>query len=176
MILSDEEVEARIESPKNLCRVIEKRKQGRSQGATDVPESVRDLIAITANKSKGTHQEVADVFNIGRSAVSKYSKGLVGDRLDRDLQSVAKQSRSDREEEAHQSALDVLMTTMKQIQPKLLDPDNKLKDLAIVASSMSKVANNMRNVDKEEKTINNTQVILFAPPNKKLNQYDFVET
>jgi hypothetical protein len=175
MIMSDEEVEARINSPSNLVNVIHRKNHGRTTGATEIPESIRDLISITANRSSERQQEIADTFGVGSKTVSRSARGLVGERLDKPLQAVGRTARVSQEESAHEAALDVLMTTLKQIQPKLLDPELKPKELSIVAANMSKIASNMRDPERASVT-NNTQVILFAPPRRDLTKYEFQET
>src|SRR3990167_5062942 len=81
MIMSDSEVESRLNSEKNLVRVIEKSRGGKKVGDTNIPESVRDLIAITAGRGKDIAEEVL----IDQSSVSEIKKGLVGGRLDKGL-------------------------------------------------------------------------------------------
>lgn len=174
MLMTDEEVEKRLESPLNLCRIIEKKKNnGRSEGAKEIPQSVRDLISITANRG-GKPSEIAELFEIDQSTVSKTARGLIGNRLDRDLQSLGQSVKKNVEDEAHEAALDVLMTSMKQLQPKLLDPDIKAKDLSTISANMAKVAGVMRGSETHNIT-NNTQVILYSPPRKSLNKYDITE-
>lgn len=175
MIMSDEEVEARINSPSNLVNVIHRKNHGRTPGATQIPESIRDLISITANRSEESHKDIADTFGVGNKTISRSARGLVGERLDRSLQKVGQIARENREESAHEAALDVLMTSLKQLQPKLLDPDLKAKDLSAIAANMSKVSNNTK-ITEDAKTINNTQVILFAPARRDLSKYEFQET
>lgn len=178
MLMSDEEVEARLNSDKNLVRVIEKSRGGKTAGSTNIPDSVRDLIAITGGKQK----EIAEEFGVDASSVSEIKKGMVGGRLDKDLQEVSKvaksqreDDRNQREDDAHEAAMDVLMTSLTSLQPKLLDPELKPKDLSKIASDMAKVASVMKPRDNGPSTVNNTQVILYAPPKKDLSKYEFIE-
>lgn len=171
--MSDSEIEERLESPKNLVRVIEKSRGGKVEGSTNIPSSVRDLISITRN-SGDKCKDVAEEFGIDESSVSEISRGMVGGRLDKDLQGVGRKVKEDKEESAHNAALEVLMTSMRQLQPKLADPEVKIKELSKVASDMARVASLMKG-EKTNSITNNTQVILIATPKKKLDSYEFIE-
>lgn len=173
MLMSDEEVEARLNSEDNLVKVIQRSRGGNTVGSTRIPAPVRDLIAITANTSGETQQEIAEEFGIDGSSVSEISRGLVGGRLDKKLQSIGTDARETQENDAHEAAMAVLMTTLTTLQPKIINPDLTAKDLSKIASDMSKVASNLK--PKEAGTVNNTQVILYAPPRKTLKQYDIIE-
>jgi predicted transcriptional regulator len=175
MILTDEEVEARLNSDKNLVVVLEKKNGGRTAGATNIPASVRELIAITANKTNGTQKEIAEEFGVDPSSVSEIKKGLVGGRLDGHLAEVGKNAAQQKEDDAHSSALDALLTTISVLQPKLVDPEIKATDLSKIASNMAKVASSLKPKESGPSTFNNTQVILMRPQQKTLNKYDFVE-
>lgn len=178
MIMSDSEVEERLESSKNICVVIEKSNgngAGRPLGSTTIPDSVRKLLAITKSSSSDTNEKVGEVFGVDGSQVSRASRGMIGDRLNKELQGISNTAKENREESAHEAALDVLMTSLSQLQPKLLDPELKPKELSRIAADMSKVARDMKPREDNPGTVNNTQVILFSPPRKKLDKYDFIE-
>ena len=176
MILTDQEVEERLASPLNLVRVIEKSKGGRTKGSTNIPESVRDLIAITNNSSEEKQSDVAKTFEIDSSSVSEISKGLVGGKLDRELSSVGRNARERQEDRVHESALDCLMSSLSSLQPKLADPDLKAKELSRIASDMSRVAANLKPRSSEPSITNNTQVILMRPVKRDLSKYEFIES
>ena len=184
MLMNDSEVIERLDSDRNLCRVIEKKRHaGKVEGSKNIPSSVRELISKISNEGNDTGKEIAEVFGVNESSVSRFSRGLVGgERLDKELQEVGRDARLsvrtakiDREETAHEAALDVLMTSLTSLQPKLLDPELKAKDISSIAKNMASVAKDMRGGREEGNTINNTQVILFAPAKKKLSSYDFIE-
>lgn len=168
MILTDEEVTERLESESNLCKVIHKKNGGRTAGATQIPDCVRDLIAITDGRGK----DIGEAFEVDDSSVSEIKKGLVGGSLDKNLQVVGR--KASREDNAHEAALDVLMTSLSALQPKLVDPDLKAKDLSRIASDMSNIVGKIRGEDRAGVT-NNTQVILIAPPQRKLEKYEVIE-
>jgi hypothetical protein len=180
MIMNDEEIKERLNSEKNLCQVIEKKRwKGRVEGSKNVPESVRELISKIKNTSDDTGEEIAEVFGVNESSVSRFSRGLVGgERVDAKLMETvrtAKLEKRDREDEAHEAALDVLMTSLSSLQPKLLDPELKARDISTIAKNMSAVAKDMKGGRDDGGVTNNTQVILFAPGRKKLSNYDFIE-
>lgn len=184
MILSDDEVKERLSSDRNLCVVIEKKRYGNQGGAPNIPESVRELISITKNTGDDGIEEVAEAFGVSTASVSRFSRGLVGgDRVNERLLDVTRTARIDksnklieREEDAHEAALDVLMTSLTSLQPRLLDPELSARDVSTIAKNMSAVAKDMRGGGRDGNgTTNNTQVILFAPPRKKLSTYEFTE-
>src|SRR5262245_6316726 len=125
MIMTDEELEKRLNSPDNLCKIIEKKnlRMGRPTGATQLPDSIKDLINITSNSSSETQEQTAETFGIDQSTVSKTARGLVGNRHEPRLSGYARSAKEDREQTAHEAALDSLMTTLHQLQPKLVDPE-----------------------------------------------------
>ena len=175
--MTDEEVQERLNSPGNLVKVIEKHIGGRGHGSTNVPGSVRDLIAITAKNSNETQGEIAETFGIDQSSVSEYKKGMVGGRLDKNLQNVARNVEETKTDDAHNAALDCLMSSLSLLQPKLVDPEIKPKDLSKIASDMSKIASNLKPKDKNDRDDGrlNVQVILVKPEQRKIENYEFID-
>lgn len=193
MILSDEELEKRLESPRNLVNVFKERLAnigvvtpkvlplpvgGRREGDITIPPIVRELIGSLVNEGKGgaeTGTSVAETFGVSQPTASLASRGLVDDRFDSGLAAQVKRKTSD----AHNDALDMLMLSMEALKPKLklgaLDDSLKAKDLSRIATDMAKVVSSMKPTEKEAGVTNNTQVILFAPPIKKESDYEFIE-
>lgn len=173
MILKDEDVEKRLTSPNNLLNLIKNEnvevgtcpKGGRKPGDKSIPPLVRQLISGFGDE----HQDdVAEAFGVSQATISGARNNLVGDRFDPSI-------RQDEEktDNAHELALDLLMVSMGALKPKLLDSDLKAKDLSRIASDMSKIVSSVRGNDDGKK--NSLRVIILAPEQKSLTDFEFIE-
>lgn len=145
MILSDLELEGRISSPDNLSILKYRQGAGGVVGATKLGPDVKVLIGVLGSGDE-SQASVARTFDVDQSVVSKNANGLdyTNNSVDLDLKSrlnatLGKVSVSSKTEEAHNGALDVLLSTLESIRPKLKDEGNSLKTLSKVASDMSRV-------------------------------------
>lgn len=176
MILKDEEVEARLDSPKNLLNQLKNPTivkpiptGGNKAGTKAIPPLVRDMIAGFKNENQS---DVAEVFEVTQATVSGARRGLIGNRLNEEA--AVNKGAEDRTEDAHSLALDCLMETLTALGPKVKDPNLKAKDLSRIASDMSKIVGSVRG-EQDKSGKNNTQVIILAPQQKKLKDFDFIE-
>lgn len=176
MILKDEEVDLRLNSSGNLLNQLKDRlivrpmpNGGRTAGSTSIPPLVRELIGSFDSESQVS---VAEAFNVSQPTVSGASRGLVGDRKEFDKKTET------RIDEAHELALDCLMNSLKDMKPALdksrLEGSLSPVKLSKIATDMSKIVSSIKG-DKNAGITNNTQVIIMAPPQKKLSDYDFIE-
>lgn len=181
MILKDEEVDARLVSPSNLLNQLKEKlnqssvtvkpypKGGRKEGDTAIPPLVRELISSLAQNED--QSSVADAFGVSQPTVSGASRGLVGDRKEFEVNDVKR-------DEAHELALDCLMSSLGALSPALekakVDQSISPTKLSRIAADMSKIATSIKG-DKNSGTTNNTQVIIMAPTQKKLSDFDFIE-
>lgn len=182
MILTDKEVQERLENPENLInkiKIIPPRERGNIEGLTNIPTEVKKLIASVIGESSETQKEIGSIFGISQATVSGISRGLVGERLDEELAEVVGDSKKriqDKEIKAHELALDSLMASLGQIGPKIPDADLNIKDLTRVARDMSVISANLRKGNKEEgNTTNNTVVVLHAAERRKESVYEVIE-
>lgn len=179
MILEDDDVDERLASPDNLINVIVKPliHNHRGLGDTQVPDHVRELAGRLANMDGNTQVEVAEAFDISHTTVSKASRGMVGDRFIKSLRNATSGTTESKTETAHEQALDLLMTGLIAMKPKLALDETagmKPKELSRIISDMSKVVSSLKGNDDKAGNVNNTQVVIFAPPTKKESDYESI--
>jgi hypothetical protein len=190
MILKKEVVDARLNNPNNLA--IKKsnteieivRQTPGPDSHVKIPEAVRDLLTITSSSSPETATEVASNFDISQTTVSNLRRGLVGNRLDERTATIADKARRSRQEElerksdqAHDLALDSLVSSLKFLQPRIEEVD-KPEKLASMAASISKVVSNISGVKKDkllEEELAKPRVVLFAPIMKPESSFESIE-
>lgn len=181
MILTDEELEDRISSPDNLINSVivrEIAKGGKVFGDSNIPPLVRDLIGIVGATSNEKQIDIANEFGVSQPTVSTNSRGMLSETFSKDRMNVIDNIRSKKTEDAHDLALDALVGCVTGLKDQLADPLltklMKPKDLSKIATDMSKVVSNLK--DKNEAgIINNTQVVLLAPPMRKESQYEILD-
>ena len=183
MILSDSEVEERLNSPKNLINILKREASsfevkpmpngGRKEGSETVPSKVRELIASFKREKQA---DVAEAFGVSAPVVSCANRGLISSsrsRFDEELAEVGKEAEKKSLDEAHELALDCLMESMGCLKSKIKDVINPVK-LSRIASDMNKIA--AGGLDKDRGGItNNTKVVVFAPVMKELKDFDFID-
>lgn len=186
MILNELEADTRLSSPDNLVNIIHKEMftGGKTKGSTDIPPLVRKLIGVIANKSNESQYDIADTFGITQPVVSSASRGLVGpNKLDRDLALATREARTsnakevkEKTEEAHELALDSLVSSLNHLNPKLQNIHDP-KVLSRVASDMAKITANLASSKRinEAGVVNNTQVVLFGVQQRKESAYETIE-
>lgn len=175
MILKDEDVEKRLTSPNNLLNLIKNEnvevgtcpKGGRKVGDKPIPPLVRQLISSLDDSTKN----VCDAFEVSQPVVTNARRGMIDDRFDSSL--AASNQGEEKTDNAHEMALDLLMVSMGALKPKLLDSDLKAKDLSRIASDMSKIVSSVRGNDDGKK--NSLRVIILAPEQKSLTDFEFIE-
>jgi hypothetical protein len=187
MILSDEELNLRLDSDINLCTIDTSEKESHPENVTVVqlpkeksprgdaiPPLVRQLLAVTANSSSDTQEEVGNVFGVGNHVVSEYSRGLVARRADSGLRQVADKARTEAVETAHELAIDNLLETLQILKPKLATIDTP-KALAKVAVDMSRVVNTLNNTKRPEENETKPLVIIHSVHSRPEKSYDVID-
>jgi len=179
MILTDEELEAKLSSPSNLLNQVAKdvevqRIENNRKGVGDgnIPPLVRSLIAGVAHSSDETQKEIAKTFGVDNSSVSKISRGLVSSRKDDSLMEVIGGTK-ERLESAHDLAVDALVNSLATLNNRL-DQIEKPEKLAAVAERMSKIVDNLSGSNREENE-RTVKVILMAPVQRTEKYYEMVE-
>lgn len=179
MILSDDEVSARLESKDNIVNVIVKpvKEGGRKvdQGP-NLPQPVRELLGRLSSLGQNTDKEIGDVFSVSQPAVSAYGRGLIGGRLDSGIAEAAQagiDERNKKLDKAHDLALDMMVSSITELGTRT--GELKAKDLSRVAKDMHSIVQDSNNNKDKNSTINNTQVILYAPRKRTEKEYDTIE-
>lgn len=181
MILTDDEVSARLDSPENLLNKvrIERAVPKKHEGDTSVPPMVRGLIAKLSIEGTETDKEIGSVFGVSQPTVSNAARGLVGDRLDTDLSNIvngAKTTIKEKTEDAHEAALDALLSSLNAVGPKIIaDTGATVKELTNNAKNLSFVIVNLKKMQEDNPVNNNTVVILHPPEKRKEANYDIID-
>jgi hypothetical protein len=201
MILQKEEVERRLNSSNNLrppqrpridtpseylpATVLPTRNPNRLQGDLNrIPDSVRDLIAITSATSEESQSSIAESFNISTPTISNLRRGLVGSKKNERVQGIidiAEEKKRERREkivekhdEIHELALDNLFTTLTSLKTAI-EPECRPDKLANIASKISSVIKNTEKREEEADEAYKPRIILFAPSVKQENYYESIE-
>lgn len=180
MILEETDALDRINSVDNLINRLKVRvlpHGGRKEGDIAIPEPVRHLLGSLANESEESQAQIAELFGVSQVTVSDAKRGLVGDRYDEDLDESNQKSTKRTADDAHDSALNCLMETLTGLGGKLKEESKsmKAKDLSKIATDMSRVIGQLKPADKNGDQINNTQVIVYQPVQRKENQYEVID-
>lgn len=192
MILSDDEVTERLNSPDNLMNQIKRDSsvsviplptQGRQKGDVAIGDHMRDLLAITRKTGEETLEDISIVFGVAPSTISNAARGLNGDgSYDKELANVGNDlikrenlKIEEKEEAAHSEALDILMGSLQVLKPMIASGSGmKASEAASIAKTMSGIASEMRK-PQIEITVNPTKVVLFAPRMKEEKEYEIID-
>lgn len=183
MILSEEDINTRLASEDNIVnllspveshiKVIPRNDSGVGDRGPAVPDLIRKLIANVTNQSDETKTEVADVFGVGVPEVSKYSRGLVHNRLDTELKQIADKSTGQKTESAHNLALDNLILSLGEVTARMPEASN-LKEAAKIAVDMSRVVSQLRPKEEEASKVK-TLVVIKMGNQKEESQYQTID-
>lgn len=179
MILKDEDVDERLDSPNNLINKLKVKvlpHGGRKEGQLGVPDEVRKLIGGLANASDERQADIAKVFGVSQPTVSAAKRGLVGDRFDEEVSESNDEVKKATVEDAHESALNCLMDSLGSLGGKLKEEKTtlKAKELSKIATDMSRVVGTLKPAEKEGNN-SHTQVVVFMPVQRKENQYEVID-
>jgi hypothetical protein len=182
MVLDDDEIEKRLHSEENVCNLIVKEipKGGRGVGDPNIPPAIRNLIGMITATGDESQKSVGEEFGVTQAVTSVVSRGLIGatgkERVDNELLDIVSKAREKKTGEAHDLAMDALLGTLGTLNEQFADPVTrkfvKPQVLSKIATDMSKVVSNLKDKDASG-VVNNTQVVLFAPPMRKESYYDF---
>lgn len=142
---------------------------GRTNGKGNVPESLRKTIAEEHINGTG-NGELAEIFNVSPSSVSAYANGATSTATyDKKNSELAGHIKSVSEKLAAK-ARKRLDAALAEITPERLK-NAKIKDVSTIAKDMSIVVRNMEYKEKENDAPP-VQFILYAPPIKKLDDFE----
>lgn len=194
MILKKEEVDARLNNPNNLAikknnsNVSVTRQTPGPDSHVKIPEVVRDLLAVTSSGQESSNS-IASNFNVSTTTISNLRRGLIGNKLDERTAKIVDEARDRvrkvRQEEierksnqAHDLALDSLVSSLEFLKPKI-ETVEKPEKLAAIAGSISKVVNNINGNKQKDKLIEEElakpRVVLFAPIMRTENSFETIE-
>lgn len=180
MLLSEDEMNTRLESEHNLVNIIvQGGRPGRTAGANEIPPMVRGLIGSLSNTSDETNTKIAEVFDVSDGVVSKASRGLVGNRLDKALAaevSSAKSDIKDKEDKVHAKALDALMSSLEVLAPKIVSESSGLDVMktAKLARDVSSIVSNIKGKKNDEDTGPRQMVQIVVAPQMKESDYEYI--
>ena len=179
-IVSDEDFEKELE---NTNRTVPTRKpavvvdinKGRGEGNKEVPEELRKLVGITANREQDRLVDIASAFSISTSSVSAYKNGATStasyNQPDKSLQSANLTIKDRIADKAHRRVLSAL----KRVTGEKLDNAN-LKTISQVAKDLSIVAKNMESQATINNNITGPNYVFFAPRVRKEQEYEIIAT
>jgi hypothetical protein len=192
MILTDEEMDERLNSPDNLAtNLVEVRSMransGRTVGSTKIPPALRSLIGSIAVQGNEPQADVAEVFGVAISTVNLASRGLIRNDgplqkdLVEDLDEAKDRANTNKKatvDEAHEAAVDAMVASLSILTTKLKSDEGqtlKPKELSRIAADMSKVVSGNKKDDPASNIINNTKVIVYSPAQNKERAYEVIE-
>jgi predicted transcriptional regulator len=181
MILDDSEVNLRLASADNLVNKLSQLeiinlRQGKTNGATTIPPMVKELIGGLAAVSDETQDDIAETFGISQPKVSQIinGNGTIGDRP---AATAYKTAKEEKKEAAHEAALDSLMASLNTVKAHMTLPGTMipLREASRLAKDMAGVITALEPKQDNSLQINNTKVVLFAPPQKSEEFYQTIE-
>ena len=198
MLVSPEEAEARLTSPNNLLNRRELDKTARQNIRTKFPTHPEDNCAIKPIHNGGrrpgdtnlspeqravigseaqlqTLDAVADKFGISRHHAHELANGKVftangqDDELIKDI--------NNKLHEPHKLAVEKLTQTLLALDEDKIKAIGKAKDLASVASHLSRIAENTAPLKHDDEDARSSaRIIVYSPTIKQENHYSSVET
>jgi predicted transcriptional regulator len=150
---------------------------GRKEGDTNVPESLRKVIAEEALlNGRGAALQIADQFGVSSSSVSAYTKGATSTTTynspNKELINHINKSR----ERAVKKASKTLNGALSAISQEKLDYADA-KDLSSIAKDMSVIIKNLEPQKEVEAEAgkNSPQFIIYAPQFKKEESFEVIQ-
>lgn len=178
MILTDEEVENRLESTDNLInrlssRVVHRIPHRETDNRGHIGNRIRELIGHAASNGLDSQHSIAETFGVSVGTVSNSSKGMVGSRLDPKLMEKVK-AREEKQDTAHDEALDLMVNCITGIKEKLaVNNDIKPEKLSRIASDMSKIVGVIRG--ENDTKVPRMNVIIYKPEVRSEKDYDYID-
>lgn len=173
MILSDEDLHARLSSPENLSSKVEIKKPNPNSGnrGEEIPEIIRELIAITAAKSDEREVDIGEAFGVTQPFVSQVKRGMVHQRKDERLTEIVRNATEQKEQTAHELALDNLVQGLNFITPKLAEVED-IRTLSRITRDMASV---VKDIGAERSDATASKVIINMVNLKKETSYDIID-
>lgn len=146
---------------------------GRGIGSTEIPESIRKVIA--QEKLEGTKDHVlAEAFGVSPSSISAYKNGAVSTKTYNEPKAELSQFLRVAKQRISKRASKKLNLALSYITDEKL-AECKAVELSSVARNLSNVMVNMEQTKDSAAQGNRAQFIFVAPQQKQVSQYEVVE-
>jgi len=172
MVVSSEEFELeimRLRAP--ASSIVKMDKKGRN-GAREIPDEIRKLIASTALAGEGTGKEIAKAFGVSQSSVEAYKNDAVStttyDKPNADLANHNDKVR----ERIRGRAQNKLALALKYITPEKLQ-SAKATDLSMVAANMARVVDKVTPKEPDRAVQNN--IIFYSPQQVGMGNFEVID-
>lgn len=177
MYVDSKLIKARAANPSNL--IVKHRFTGNNfnKGKAILNHEERVFIGGLA-KISGSH-EVARQFDVSQIAALNFSKGMISPReVDPKLQKDVEKSTKTVTDVISDRALNTLTSALGLVDDRLSDPKRnegiKTVDIAKIAKDMSTIHSNMRGKDSSSGLNFGMQIILHAPVQKTVRDFEVV--
>jgi hypothetical protein len=177
MILSEQELQNRLQSPDNLKNILHKitgkgqhGEQSRGEGVKNLNNSERALIALTAKFD--TIENTAKAFNVSPASVNAYKSGVTSLNPDTRSNESSRELKELIENKANrisETALDKLVEALDKVD--VSDPKKALT-LTTVSKNLADIHDKVKIGRKEGSGI---KVTIFSPNLKKSEDYEVIE-
>ena len=143
--------------------VVEKQRPGRSDGDTNVPDSLRKIIGEeSVINGRSSALQIAEQFGISPSSVSAYAKGATSTTTyDQPKESIISHINKSRRRHI-KKASHVLSQALGSISQEKLDYADA-KDLSSIAKDMAVIIKNLEPTPESVSTANTPQFTIYAP-------------
>lgn len=189
IFLTEEQVEARLNSKDNLARLRRNEKAvernpkfiisedtlvrpenngGRREGDTNIPPFIRELVGTLANMEPS--KAVAEVFGVSKSQTDQYKAGCITPGV-RDP--ALSQKINENLGRAHELAIAKMVESLESISSKELT-NAKVRDKASIAADLARVAEKLT-PKEESKASGDFQLIVYSPTVRAENFYQTKE-
>lgn len=161
--VSQEEFEERLQHPNNIVHKIKHDGKGRPKGVENIPQETRAVIGTLA-KSVGP-TTAAEIFDCSISQASNFSKGkTVSGEGNAELKAKVESET----EHIHEVARDLVLKTLKIIDPELIR-EEKPRVQASIAKDLAGVIE--KTTPKNAET-GGVHINIYAPRQDKLDKYE----
>lgn len=170
---------ARLENSQVDTSLVIEEKDNIGRGTTpNIPDYLKQTIAVLANQDDASQTEIAQAFGVSNSSVSNFKNGLDNNRLpDEELKKTIDNELKSAEKGRAEIENEALKKTMMAL--GLLDETDIMclgaKDKSVVASNLSKVAANMRDKNINNVNDNRVQMIIHSPAMRVNHHYNEIE-
>jgi len=171
MEITAERAAALLNDPRNLAVAFPtfiKRENGRTNGAKEIPSSIRTLIGVSAHRD--TIASVAEAFGVSPSTVAQAKKGNVGvNRHDEDLKATIDEIVGKQKKDLREVALERLSGMFASV-----INDQNLGTLPVRAA-VGAAKDIATIVDRLTPKANNTNVAVFVHPPRMKDESEYGE-
>lgn len=172
-IVSDDVFDKELDNTQ-IGIIQDSRALGRN-GAREVPEVIREIIAEDAITSDKTAQELSLAYKISQSSISAYKHGSTSTASYNEPIAELLEANNKVRTDIISNARSRLVSALQHITPDKL-ADAKLRDVASVAKDMSAIIKNMEPEIKDSPKERAPQFIFFAPQPVKEDIFDTIYT